>query len=238
MEKTPSTYETGGTLSIVATPIGNLEDITLRALRTLKECDYIVCEDTRVTGKLLAHYQIKTPMRQYDAHASSEKHIAIVRDLAHGMHISLVSDAGTPGVSDPGVLLVARARAAGVRIETIPGPSAVTAAFSLAGLSGNQFTFLGFVPHKKGRQSFFAELANYDHPIVFFESTHRIMKSLEAIQAVLPTWHVSVARELTKVHEEVLQGSASEIINRLTDEPVKQKGEFVIIVAPQAAAVY
>ena len=140
-----------GVLSLVATPIGNLEDITLRALRILKEADYVLCEDTRVTGKLLAHYEIKNTLRRYDAHTSEGIHNQIINDVLEGKRIALVSDAGTPGVSDPGVLLVERAREAGVTIEVIPGASAVTAAVSLAGISGNQFAFLGFVPQKKGR---------------------------------------------------------------------------------------
>ncbi|MCA9359299.1 rRNA small subunit methyltransferase 1, partial [Candidatus Kaiserbacteria bacterium] len=144
-----------GKLSLVATPIGNLEDITLRALRILKEADYVLCEDTRVTGKLLHHYEIKAKMVRYDAHASEQVHQQIIEDLLAGQQIALVSDAGTPGISDPGVLLVQRARSAGALLEAIPGPSSVTAAVSLAGIAGNQFTFLGFVPHKKGRQTFF-----------------------------------------------------------------------------------
>lgn len=228
-----------GTLSIVATPIGNLEDITYRAVRVLSESEYILCEDTRVTGKLLAHYGIKTPLKRYDAHASDAVHEAILADLAAGKHIALVSDAGTPGVSDPGVLLVARAREAGARLEAIPGPSAVTAAISLAGLAGNQFSFLGFAPQKKGRQTFFQSLPTYDHPVVFFESTHRILKTLEALSATTPIdWTIVLARELTKLHEEVLVGSAAEVLEVLTATPVKQKGEFVIIVAPESATVY
>ena len=144
-----------GKLSLVATPIGNLEDMTFRAVRILKEADFVLCEDTRVTGKLLKHYEIEAKLRRYDAHASEQVHTQIIEDLLSGKKLALVSDAGTPGVSDPGVMLVQQARAAGIDIEVIPGPSAVTSAFSLAGVSGNQFTFLGFVPHKKGRETFF-----------------------------------------------------------------------------------
>ncbi len=219
-----------GTLSVVATPIGNLEDITLRALRVLKEADYVLCEDTRVTGVLLKHYDIATKLKRYDTHTSDAVHGAVVTDLAAGKHIALVSDAGTPGVSDPGVLLVARARAAGARIDAIPGPSAVTAAFSIAGLSGNQFSFLGFAPQKKGRQTFFADLRRYDHPVLFFESTHRIVKTLEMLAAVVPHRSVLLARELTKLHEEVLVGTATELRTALCATPVKQKGEFVVMV--------
>jgi 16S rRNA (cytidine1402-2'-O)-methyltransferase len=221
---------TTGTLSLVATPIGNLEDITLRALRVLKECDYVLCEDTRVTGKLLHHYEIETKMHRYDAHTSVAAHQQIIDDLEVGKHIALVSDAGTPGISDPGVLLIEQAREIGATIEAIPGPSAVTAAVSLAGIAGNQFTFLGFVPQKKGRETFFKTLHEYDHPVVFFESTHRVIKTLEALEMNLPETMIYIGRELTKMHEEMLVGSATELLRTLLDTPVKQKGEFVIIV--------
>lgn len=218
-----------GTLSVVATPIGNLEDITLRAIRVLKEADCVLCEDTRVTGKLLKHYEIDTKMKRYDAHASEKVHEEILADLEAGKHIALVSDAGTPGVSDPGVLLIAMARQRGVCVETIPGASAVTAAFSIAGLSGNQFSFLGFAPQKKGRQTFFAALEQYTHPVIFFESTHRIMKALEALAHLSFERKVCIGRELTKLHEEMIIGTAAEIIAALKAQPVRQKGEFVII---------
>lgn len=229
--------EKPGVLSVVATPIGNLEDMTLRALRVLKEADYILCEDTRVTGKLLKHYDIATPLKRYDAHASDALHERVIDDLRSGKRIALVSDAGTPGVSDPGVMLVGRVRAAGggeaaARIEAIPGPSAVTAAFSIAGIAGNQFAFLGFVPQKKGRETFFKSLADYDTPVIFFESTHRIMKTLEALTNLPPDRQVSVARELTKLHEELVQGTPAAVLQHFEDDPVKQKGEFVVIVSP------
>ncbi len=219
-----------GVLYIVATPIGNLEDITYRAVRILSEVDYVLCEDTRVTGKLLKHYEIKAKLRRYDAHSNASVQEKTIADIGSGMSVALVSDAGTPSVSDPGVLLVAHARASGVRIEVVPGASAVTAAVSLAGIAGNQFTFLGFVPHKKGRQTFFESLPDCNQPAVFFESTHRIMKTLTALVETWPEANVSVARELTKMHEEFLTGSAADIIEILENEPVKQKGEFVVIV--------
>ena len=189
-----------GLLSIVATPIGNMEDMTLRAIRVLKEAEYILCEDTRVTGNLLKHYGIETKTRRYDAHASEKVHEGILRDLEEGKKIALVSDAGTPGVSDPGVMLVARAREAGARIDAIPGPSAVTTAFSIAGITGNSFVFLGFVPLKKGRQTFFKSLPEYNIPVIFYEAPHRIMKTLESLKETLPSEKkVIVARELTKM---------------------------------------
>jgi 16S rRNA (cytidine1402-2'-O)-methyltransferase len=219
-----------GKLSLVATPIGNLQDMTYRAVRTLSEADYILCEDTRVTGVLLKHYDINGRLRRYDAHATEHTHETILRDLAEGKQIALVSDAGTPGISDPGVYLVQRARAAEVLIEVIPGASALTAAVSLAGLSGNQFIFLGFVPQKKGRATFFTTLPEYQVPIVFFESTHRILKTLESLKQSVPEAKVSIGRELTKLHEELLVGTAEEILDILVATPVKQKGEFVVIV--------
>jgi len=218
-----------GTLSIVATPIGNLEDITLRAIRVLKEADYVLCEDTLVTGKLLKHYEISTRTKRYDAHASDKVHEEILADLEAGKHIALVSDAGTPGVSDPGVLLIGRARVAGATIEAIPGPSAVTTAFSISGLTGNQFSFLGFAPQKKGRETFFKSLTTYDHPVIFFESTHRILKMLDSLSAVHPESQIIIGRELTKLHEEVLIGTPAKLLTTLEEIPVKQKGEFVVI---------
>jgi 16S rRNA (cytidine1402-2'-O)-methyltransferase len=198
----------------------------------LGEVDYVLCEDTRVTGKLLHHHGIKAKMHRYDAHTSESAHEQIMSDLEAGKAIALVSDAGTPGVSDPGVLLIRQARAIGARVDVIPGASAVTAAVSLAGIAGNQFSFLGFVPHKKGRETFFNGLASYPHPTVFFESTHRILKTLEALAKTYPDAIVYIGRELTKLHEELLVGTASELLTILTTTPVKQKGEFVIIVTP------
>jgi 16S rRNA (cytidine1402-2'-O)-methyltransferase len=225
--------ETEGTLFVIATPIGNLEDITMRALRLFSEVDYILCEDTRVTGVLLKHYEIKTPLRRYDAHTSEGVHDGILADLKAGKKVALVSDAGTPGVSDPGVFLIAKIRAAGgVRIDAIPGPSAVTAAFSIAGLAGNQFSFLGFVPQKKGRQTFFKDLDLYDHPVIFFESPHRILKTLESLATVLPaTAKVTVGRELTKMFEEMIQESPVAVLEYFVTNPGKVRGEFVVIVS-------
>ena len=222
--------ESVGTLSVIATPIGNLEDITLRALRVLKEADYVLCEDTRVTGKLLKHYEISAKLKRYDAHASEKVHEEILADLGEGKNIAMVSDAGTPGVSDPGVLLVKMSRDIGVRIDAIPGPSAVTTAFSIAGITGNQFSFLGFAPHKKGRETFFNNISDYSHPVVFFESTHRIMKTLASLAKVYPKSTIYIGRELTKMHEEMIIGTPGEIETQLEIEPVRQKGEFVLIV--------
>ncbi len=223
-----------GKLSVVATPIGNLEDITLRALRVLKECDYVLCEDTRVSGKLLKHHDIKSTLKRYDAHTSDSTHERILKDLEEGKNIALISDAGTPGVSDPGVLLVSKARQAGAIVEAIPGPSAVTAAFSISGLTGNQFAFLGFAPQKKGRETFFKSLQDSEIPVMFFESTHRIMKTLQSLKQLSENSTVnstiSIGRELTKMYEEFISGSAAELIEYFTENTDHQKGEFVIIV--------
>lgn len=224
--------KTEGLLSIVATPIGNLEDITLRAIRVLGEADYVLCEDTRVTGKLLHHHGLKAKMKRYDAHASEKTHQEVLSDLEAGSKVALVSDAGTPGISDPGVLLVAQARALGIKIEAIPGASAVAAAFSIAGIVGNQFSFLGFVPQKKGRETFFKSLLDYEEPVIFFESVHRIEKTLAALVKFLPeTAKVTVARELTKLHEELIQGSSTEVEAYFRANPDHIRGEFVVLVS-------
>ena len=222
-----------GVLRVVATPIGNLEDITARALRTLKESDYILCEDTRVTGKLLQHYGIVTRRKSYHAHSSPHDHRVIISDLEAGLSLALTVDAGTPGVSDPGVRLISLAHQSGLRVETIPGPSALTAAVAIVGFSGNQFTFLGFAPNKKGRQTFFKTILSYPHPVIFFESTHRIMKTLESLAGLAGVSRLWLCRELTKQYEEVLSGTPKELQAELMANPKKQKGEFVVIVENQ-----
>ena len=221
-----------GTLSVVATPIGNLEDITYRAVRVFGEVAYILCEDTRVTGKLLKHYNISTPMKRYDAHSTTKLQDEVCADLQAGKHIALCSDAGTPGVSDPGVHLIGllHERNVSVQIVAVPGASAVTAAFSIAGITGNQFAFLGFVPQKKGRETFFKSLRDFPMPVIFFESTHRILKTLSTLSEVSPDARIYMGRELTKMHEEMLIGTAAELLEILESQPVKQKGEFVLIV--------
>ncbi len=221
-----------GVLYIVATPIGNLEDITLRALRIFQEVSYVLCEDTRTTGNLTKHHGIKAKLKRYDAHASEAVHAVIIADLEAGQNVALVSDAGTPGVSDPGVMLVRMARAAGIRIDAIPGASSITAAISIAGVSGNQFSFLGFVPSKKGRETFFTDLELYDHPVVFLEATHRILKTLESLATLYPKSTVYLGRELTKIYEEMLVGTPAEVLDILIKNAVKQKGEFVLILSP------
>ena len=223
-----------GILSLVATPIGNLEDITLRALRTLKECDLVLCEDTRVTQKLLGKYEIKKPTFKADAHLSKGQLEKIKSLLEEGRHLCAVSDAGTPGISDPGTFLVDFIRTENIdcHIETIPGPSAVTAALSLAGVLGNEWMFLGFFPQKKGRQTALKELAVRKEATVFYESSHRIMKLLAELIEYVPTRTIAIARELTKMHEEFIKGTSQEVLEVLKSDPKKQKGEFVVIVYP------
>lgn len=226
-----------GILYVVATPIGNLEDITLRALRILKEADTILAEDTRVTKKLLSRYEIKTRVERFDAHIEAKQlwksdfNSGVIARLQAGEKFALVSDAGTPAISDPGARLVVVARAAGARVEVVPGPSSVTAALSVAGMPHEEFTFLGFLPHKKGRQTALSFVVGSLVPIVLFESTHRIMKLLHELEERVPERRVILARELTKIHEEVLDGTASELLETLTKHPQKQRGEFVVIVA-------
>lgn len=225
-----------GTLSVVATPIGNLGDITLRALETLKEADAIACEDTRVTSKLLARYSIEKPLLVYHAQSGKLSATRILSQLAEGKRIALVTDAGTPGISDPGTELVRLVRdhfGTEVRIETIPGATALTAALSIAGVPTNQFIFFGFLPHKKGRQTLFREIADLDRTAVFYESPHRIEKALASLAEVLPEDRkVLVLRELTKMHEALIEGSAVEVAQHFADNPGQVRGEFVVIVAP------
>ena len=209
-----------GKLSVVATPIGNLEDITLRALRILKEADFVACEDTRNTRKLLSHFDIHTPV------VTDRKALVL---LAQDKHVALVSDAGTPGVSDPGLELVAHAREAGAKIETIPGPSALAAALAIAGLRVPSFTFYAFLPQKKGRETLFKEMAAHKRSSVFYESPHRIVKALLSLKKVAPDRRVGLYRELTKIYEEAIIGTPQELLQILEAEPVRQKGEFVVI---------
>ena len=224
-----------GMLSVVATPIGNLGDITLRAIETLKECDAIACEDTRVTSKLLARFEIKKPLLIYHAQSGRLAATRILSLLAEGKHIALVTDAGTPGISDPGSQLVTEVRAklgGEVRIVTIPGVSALTAGLSIAGIPTHEFIFIGFLPHKKGRQTAFKDIAVSSKTVVFYESPHRIMKALQSLAETLQTERtVVVLRELTKIHESVVRGSAEEVFEYFTKHPQHVRGEFMVCVS-------
>lgn len=224
-------------LSVVATPIGNLEDITQRALRVLSEADLILCEDTRTTAKLLQKYEIHTPRMAYHSHTGLRGEEKILAVLREGKHLALVSDAGTPTISDPGAKLVSIVREElgdEVTIEAIPGPSALTAALSLAGVPASEFLFLGFLPQKKGRQTALKEVCATERTVVLYESPHRLLKLLKELESGLPEKRkVSVARELTKVYEELVQGSAEDVLAHFEARPETVKGECVVIVSPR-----
>lgn len=224
-----------GKLYIVATPIGNLEDITFRALRVLRECDTVLCEDTRVTKKLLSHYEIDKPMLSYHSHSGTAKYEKVFEMLKKGLTLALVSDAGTPTISDPGSHLISQIRELfgnDVSIEGIPGPSAVIAALSISGVQANTFTFLGFPPHKKGRKTFFDTVSESPYTTVFYESPHRILKALESLQERLgDTKKVTLVRELTKMFEEVVAGTPHEVLQHFFERPETIRGEFVVIVS-------
>lgn len=223
-----------GTLSVVATPIGNLGDITLRALEVLKNADVIACEDTRVSAKLLSKYDIKKPLVIYHARSGRGAGERVLALLGEGKHVALVTDAGTPGISDPGNDLVraVRARLPEVAVEAIAGPSALTAALSIAGVSSDSFVFLGFLPHKKGRQTMFKEIAESTRTVVFYESPHRIEKALASLVGVLDDSKVvTVLRELTKLHESCVQGTAQEVATYFSEHQSEVRGEFVVIVS-------
>ncbi|MEK7460522.1 MAG: 16S rRNA (cytidine(1402)-2'-O)-methyltransferase [Patescibacteria group bacterium] len=225
------------TLYVIGTPIGNLEDVTLRALRILKEVDLVLCEDTRVTKRLLSKYEIGTPTMSYHAQSKLSKVEKIFELLEEGKNIALVSDAGTPCISDPGVLLVSQVLEKfgdKVSIVPIPGPSALVTALSVAGISVAEFTFLGFLPHKKGRETLFKEMAESKRVIVFYESTHRIEKALESIEKFCgPERKIIVAREITKIYEEFVRGSVLDAREHFKNNPDRVRGEFVVIVAPK-----
>jgi 16S rRNA (cytidine1402-2'-O)-methyltransferase len=227
---------TKGTLSVVATPIGNLGDITLRALETLKNADAIACEDTRVSAKLLARYEISKPLLIFHAQSGKRASDKILTMLGEGKRVALVTDAGTPGISDPGNELVAEVRERlgdDVTIEAIPGPSALTAALSVAGLPTAEFTFLGFLPHKKGRQTLFKEIAESTRAVVFYESPHRIEKALDSLVTSLDAdRQVVVCREITKLYESIVTGNAAKCRAHFSAFPTEVRGEFVVIVAP------
>lgn len=218
-----------GVLYVVATPIGNLQDITLRALETLKTVDLIAAEDTRHTKKLLQHYGIETPLISFHQHSGVGRIEQIIRRLQAGESVALVTDAGTPGISDPGGALVEAAHQAGIRVIPIPGASAVTAVLSVAGLPAHRFRFEGFPPRKEGaRRRFFESLQDEDAPVVFYESPHRLLKTLQTAYDALGDCTVVVGRELTKQFEEIFRGRLSEAIAHWQTKP--PKGEFVVVV--------
>lgn len=229
---------------VVATPIGNMGDITFRAIETLKEVDLILCEDTRETKKILQKYNINKPTMSYHTQSKLAKVDKIFELLKEGKNLALVSDAGTPTISDPGAMLISQikekfststnsaiAENVDVSVIPIPGPSAVITALSASGLPTHEFTFLGFFPHKKGRETLFKEIAESKRTMVFYESPHRILKTLESLNKYVPDKKVCIARELTKIYEEFKTGSPVELLEYLTKNPIKQKGEFTVLVS-------
>ena len=219
-----------GTLYIVPTPIGNLGDITLRALEVLKGVDLILAEDTRTSGKLLSHYGISTPRRSYHMHNEHRVAAGIVAELAKGASMALISDAGTPGISDPGFLLVRAAQEAGIRVECLPGATALIPALVASGYPSDRFVFEGFLPQKKGRQTRLQALAEEPRTMVFYESPHKLLKTLEQFEGVFGKERpVSASRELTKLYEETVRGTLEEVLAHFRTHP--PKGEFVLVVA-------
>lgn len=216
-----------GTLYSVATPIGNLADITLRALEILKSVKVILCEDTRHSKVLLQHYGITTALESYHQHSSPAKTKSIINRLQQGANMALVSDAGTPGISDPGSALVQAAVAAGIQVVPIPGATALIAALQMAGVDTSRFLFLGFLPHKKGRQTMFKQITDAEYTTVFYESPHRLLKTLTSLKDCGK--QVAVIRELTKVYEECVRGTAAEVYDNFAARP-KILGECVVIV--------
>lgn len=217
-----------GTLYVIGTPIGNLEDITLRALRILGQVGLIAAEDTRTTRKLLTHYNVKAPLTSYWEHNKLTK-LQYILDTLWQEDVALVSKAGMPGISDPGYELIKAAIDNGIKVVSIPGPSAITAALAISGLPTDSFVYLGFLPRKKGkRASLLSSLVGETRTIVAFEAPHRLLAALEDIKETLGNRFMAVTRELTKVHEEVLRGTASEVIEHFQENPAR--GEFTLVI--------
>lgn len=228
--------QVSGILYIVATPIGNLEDITQRGIRVLAEVDLIACEDTRQTRKLLDRYGIDKPLVSYHQHNELARSADLLLELEAGKKVALVSDAGTPLIADPGYRLVAQAREKGIEVTPIPGPSALVAALSASGLPTDSFSFHGFLPAKKGqRRKLLEQYRSVESTLVFYEAPHRILETLEDIGEILGPRPIVVARELTKVHEEFLRGTAGEIRSSLEKRPV-MKGELTLMIGKGGAA--
>lgn len=232
-----------GILYIVATPIGNLADMTFRAVEILKSVDCILCEDTRTTGSLLKHYEIgnknaggHSKLMSFHSHSKLNKVNEIVEMIRDGKNIALVSDAGTPCISDPGVVLVAELRKEfgnDMSVSAVPGASALISALSVSGLPSHEFTWMGFVPHKKGRETFFDQVDTLDHTVVFYEAVHRFSKTLDSLAGRMPERKIAVARELTKMFEQTVSGTAHEVKEYFRNNPDKVRGEFVVIVGPK-----
>jgi 16S rRNA (cytidine1402-2'-O)-methyltransferase len=226
---------TPSTLYLVATPIGNLEDITLRALRVLRECNVVAAEDTRRTGQLLKHFGISKPLLSYFQFNEARRSEEIIERLRRGEQVALVTDAGSPGISDPGERVVKAAIAAGFRVESVPGACALVAAVTASGLPTDEFHFIGFLPHKSGqRRNKLESLRAFDGTLVLYESPYRIEKLLRELNEVFPERAVVLARELTKKFEEFLRGQPAELIAATAKRSLK--GEFVVLIAPRETA--
>lgn len=218
-------------LYIVSTPIGNLHDATFRAIDVLRNVDLILCEDTRVTKKLLDHYEIRTPTLSYHQHSKLKKVEYIIQLLKEGKDLALVSDAGTPGISDPGNKLIARlieVRPQSIKVVSVPGPTALIAAASISGFPMNRFAFFGFPPTRKKRRKFFKEVVNSKYPVIFYESPYRILKTLNELKTMDNKLSIIVCRELTKKFETIYRGTIEEVLKQLEKEEIR--GEFVVMV--------
>jgi 16S rRNA (cytidine1402-2'-O)-methyltransferase len=223
-----------GTLYLAATPIGNLEDITLRTLRVLRECDVVAAEDTRHTGRLLQHFGISKPMLSYFQFNEAKRSEEILERLRRGEKVALVTDAGSPGISDPGARVVAAALGAGLRVEAVPGPCALVAALTASGLGGDEFHFAGFLPHKSGqRRRKLEALRTVGGTLVFYESPHRMLRLLEELAELYPSRRTVLARELTKKFEEIRGGLPGLLLEEMRRRPAK--GEYVVLVEPGRA---
>lgn len=224
--------EDNGILYVCATPIGNLEDVTIRLLKTLRHVDLIACEDTRHTLKLLNRYKIKRPLTSYHQHSRYEKEDYIIGQLIEGKKVALVSDAGMPGISDPGTQLVARAITCGIKIEVVPGPSAVISALSLSGMDTSSFLFVGFLPSRRGeRQKAISDLARETRTIVLYEAPHRLLDTLNDLMAIMGEERsIAVMREMTKLHESVVRGTVGKLVTHFEQD--KPRGEITMVIAP------
>jgi len=220
-----------GKLYVVATPIGNLDDITFRAVETLKSCDFILCEDTRISSRLLDNYKINKELVSFNARTEENKIGTAIKRILQGENCSLISDAGTPSISDPGIRLVHAAHTEGIEVIGIPGANAAILALSIGGLPTDSFIFEGFLPQKKGRQKKLKELADEERTIVLYESTYRIVKLIDELGVYMPQRYVVVCRELTKKFEELWRGSPSELRDLIYTKTTK--GEFVVLISPK-----
>ncbi len=219
-------------LYVIATPIGNLEDISFRAIRILKEVDFILCEDTRVSKKILDYYKIKKPLISFHHHSSNNKYEKILKILESKKSVALISDAGTPNISDPGGELVefVREKIPNIGIEPIPGPSAIISALSVSGIKADKFLFFGFLPHKKGRLSMIKEILSSKYPVVFYESKYRLFKLIQELKIMDFNKNIMIFRELTKMHYSFYKNSLEELSKIFEQDKNALKGEFTIII--------